>query len=228
MIIKKFIVVASVAVALVAGGPVRVFAQKNIESDPAFLAIDKAFDFKTLKPEVNINLPKFLLKDALAEMGGKDDPLGKSGINISELIQDVKLIRVVVMEGKKEQAEAIAKGVATLRASLEKNWTPITVVADGKEHVGIYAMSDASGESTAGLAVLIHDGKEAVIANIVGKVSIGKILKAAGKMDKLPKDLIKMLSAAAVGKDGQEKAGAEKPAEEKGTEKVKGPEKVGN
>jgi hypothetical protein len=224
MIMKKLIAVLTLA--LIAAGPARAMAQDNIEKDRGYLGIDKAFDFKTIKPEVNINLPKFLLKDALADMGGKDDPLAKSGINLSELIQDVKLIRVVVMEGRKEHGEAIAKGVAALRASLEKNWTPITAVSEGKEHVGVYAISDASGESTAGLALLIHDGNEAVIANIVGKVSIGKILSVASKMDKFPKDLLKKLSGAAGGekesgkKDGEKTKGSE--------EKEKNAEKAGN
>ena len=45
----------------------------------------------------------------------------------------------------------------------------------------------------AGLAVLIHDGNDAVIANVVGKISIGKLIKIASHMDKMPKDLLKKL-----------------------------------
>ena len=205
MIMKRLIAILTLA--FIAACPARVIAQSNLENDPAYLAIDKAFDFKTIKPEVNINLPKFLLKDALADLdGGKNDPFAGSGINISELIQDIKLIRVVVMEANKTNSEAVAKGIATLRSTLEKKWTPIAVVAEKNEKVGIYAISDPTGESTAGLAVLIHekDG-EAVIANIVGRVSLGKIVKAASQMNKFPKDLLKKLTNAA------ETGGAEKP-----------------
>lgn len=212
MIMKKLIAIFTLA--FIAAGPARVVAQNNLESDPAYLAIDQAFDFKTVKPEVNINLPKFLLKDALADFdGGKDDPFAASGVNISDLIRDIKLIRVVVIEGQKTNSEAISQGVAKLRSSLEKNWTPITVVADGKEHVGVYAMGDAAGESTAGLALLIFDGKEAVIANVIGRVSLGKIMKVASRFDKIPKDFLKKLNGAA------EKESAEKP---------KTPEKAAN
>jgi hypothetical protein len=205
MIMKKL--VAILAVAFIAAVPSRVIAQSNLENDPAYLAIDKVFDFKTIKPEVNINLPKFLLKDALADLdGGKNDPFAGSGVNIAELIQDIKLIRVVVMESNKTNSEAVAKGIAALRSTLEKNWTPITVVADENDKVGVYAISDPSGESTAGLAVLIHEkGGDAVIANIVGRVSLGKIVKAASQMNKFPKDLLKKLTKAA------ESGGAEKP-----------------
>jgi hypothetical protein len=214
---KKLVTI--LAVAFIAACPTRVSAQNNnLENDPAFLPIDKAFDFKTIKPEVNINLPKFLLKDALADFdGGKNDPTAAAGLNISELIKDIKLIRVVVMEGKKDKnknsSEAIAKGMATLRSTLEKSWTPVAVVAEEKEKVGIYAMGDPSGESTAGLAVLVHEeGGDAVIANIVGRVSVGKIMKAASQMGKLPKDLLKKLNSAGAGETGGEKTkeGSEK------------------
>jgi hypothetical protein len=219
--------VAILTVALIAACPARVIAQNNnLENDPAYLPIDKAFDFKTIKPEVNINLPKFLLKDALADFdGSKSDPAAGAGVNISELIKDVKLIRVVVMEGKKDKkknnSEAIAKGMATLRSTLEKSWTPIAVVAEDKEKVGIYALGDPSGESTAGLAVLVHEeGGDAVIANIVGRVSVGKIMKAASQMGKLPKDLLKKLNSAG-GDEGKE--GGEKTKED--AEKTKEPAK---
>jgi hypothetical protein len=205
MNLKKHI--AILAVTLIAACPGRAIAQSNLENDPAYLAIDNAFDFKTVKPEVNINLPKFLLKDALADLdGGKDDPFAGSGINISELIRDIKLIRVVVIGGHKNNSEAVAKGVATLRATLEKKWTPITVVSEEKEKVGIYAISDPTGESTAGLAILIHEGGgEAVIANVVGHVSLGKIVKAASQIKQFPKDLLKKLNTAV------ETGAAEKP-----------------
>ena len=45
----------------------------------------------------------------------------------------------------------------------------------------------------AGVAVLVCDGGEAVIANIVGRVSIAKLIKIAMQTNKLPKDLLKKL-----------------------------------
>lgn len=201
--------VAILALALIAACPARLFAQNNLENDPGYLAIDKAFDFKTIVPEVNINLPKFLLKDALSDLdGGKNDPFAGTGINISELIKDIKLIHVVVLDADKTNSEAVVKGVALLKSTLEKGWTPIAVVAEGKETVAVYAIGDPSGEFTAGLAVLIHEGGgDAVIANVVGRVSLGKIVKAAAHFNKIPKDLLKKLTAAT------ETGGTEKPKE---------------
>ena len=212
MIMKKLIAILTLA--LLAACPLRVLGQNNIESDPAYLAIDKAFDFKTIKPEVNINLPKFLLKDALADLdGSKNDPFAGTGINVAELVQDIKLIRVVVMEGRKTNNAAVTKGVEKLRATLDHKWTPIAVVAE--EKVGIYAISDPSGESIGGLAIVIDEkGGDTVIANIVGRVSIGKIVKAASQMNKFPKDLLKKLSAVTEGGETSKPAETPKVKEE--------------
>jgi hypothetical protein len=219
MIMKKLIAILTLAV--IAASPARLLAQTNLENDPGYLAIDKAIDFTKVKPEVNINLPKFLLKDALSDLdGGKNDPLAGSGIIISELIQDIKLIRVIVIEGQKADSEDLVKGMAKLRSTLESKWTPIVSISEEGQKVGVYAISDSAGESTAGLAVLIHEKGDAVIANIVGRISLGKIVKAASRFDKIPKDLLKKLSASA-----PENAGAEKPKE---GEKTKASEKSSN
>lgn len=182
------------AIALLVGGSAPTRAGAGLESEPAYLPIDKAIDLKTLRPEVNVNLPRFLLQDAVSEMnGGKDDPLAGTGINLAELIKDVKLIRVVVFDVDKTQRAALSNGVVALREILETRWTPIATVPN--DNVGVYALGDASGESIAGLAVLVHDGDNAVVANIVGRVSLSKIVKVASRFDKFPKDLLKKLGA---------------------------------
>jgi hypothetical protein len=174
------------------------FAQSNLETDPGYLAIDKAIDLKTVRPEVNVNLPRFLLKDAAATLnGGPDDPFAGTGINFADLVSDVKLIRVVVIEAGKTNRAALDKGVKALRTELEAKWTALVTVPE--DQVGVYVRSSENGESMAGLAVLIYDGGDAVIANVVGRVSVGKILKIASKMDKLPKDLLRKLSGAVPG-----------------------------
>jgi hypothetical protein len=203
MIMNRFIPILTLALTAVA--PARALAQANLENDPAYLAIDKAIDLAAIRPEVNVNLPRFLLQDALSGLnGGPDDPFAAAGVNLAELVKDVKLIRLVVIEGNQTNRAALAKGVAALRQSLESKWTPIvTVPEDG---VGIFALGDPSGATMAGLALLIHDDGEAVIANIVGRVSLANIVKLASRLDEFPKDLIKKLSKAG---SGDAAAGAE-------------------
>jgi hypothetical protein len=199
---------------LVALYPAFTQAQNGLEKDPAYLAIDDAIDLKTIRPEVNVNLPRFLLQDALSEFnGGTDDPLAGTGINIADLVKDIKLIRVVVIQAKETNRVELDKGLATLRATLESKWTAIATVPE--ENVGVYALSDASGEKMMGLAVLVQDKSEAVIANIVGRVSIGKIVKLASQSNKFPKDLLKKLMKAGNPEKGEKPvADGEKPVSE--------------
>ncbi len=165
-------------------------SSNSIESDPAYLPIDKLLDLKAIPPQVDVNLPRFLLKDALSGLtNGSMNALAKNGIDIGDLIKDVKLIRVVVIETSKTNRAALAKSMKELRSTLSSKWTAVVNVPE--DNVGIYAMPDASGESNTGVAVLIFEENEAVIVNVVGHVSIGKLMQIATQSNKLPKDLLK-------------------------------------
>jgi len=188
---KKWIM--SFILGLLTAYPLAGFGQTSVENDPAYLPIDKVLDLKTIRPEVNLNLPRFLLKDALSELNSSTNGSGVGGTDIADLIKDVKLVRVVVIEANKTNRAAVDKAVTALQSDLEKKWTTIVRVHEEKEHVGIYAMSDPTGESTTGLAILVFDGKDAVIGNIVGRVSIGKLMKIASQSGKFPKDFLKKL-----------------------------------
>jgi len=185
-------IVSALTLAITITCPLLSLGESSVENDPAYLPIDKVIDLKAIRPEVNLNLPRFLLKDAASELSsGTNAPLGDTGIDLQELIKDVKLIRVVVIEATKTNRTALDVAVKKLRSDLEAKWT--TIVSVPEDNVGIYAMGDPAGESMTGLAVLIYDEGDAVIANIVGKVSVGKLIKLASKMDKMPKDLLKKL-----------------------------------
>lgn len=184
--------VSSFALALVAACPLAGFGQNNLEKDPAYLPISKVLDLKTVRPEVDINLPRFLLKDAVAELSntpGASPALG--GLDLADLIKDVKLIRVLVIESNATNRPALDKAVKSLRADLEKKWTAIVSVPES--NVGVYAMGDPSGDSTTGLAVLVCDGDNVVVGNVVGHVSVGKLLKIATQSGKVPKEFLKKL-----------------------------------
>lgn len=203
---KDLLTSLSVALVLFAAGDA--LAQSNLEKDPGYLAIDKTIDLKTVRPEVNVNLPQFLLKDAAESLnGGPDDPFAGTGIKFADLIKDIKLIRVVVIEAGKTNRSLLDKGIAALRAELDSKWTAVVTVPE--DNVGVYVRSGDSGESMAGLAVLVNDDGDAVIANVVGRVSLGKILKIAAHFDKLPKDLLKKLAAPAAELEGK----ADRPTE---------------
>jgi hypothetical protein len=209
--------IPSLAFAVLVSSPLAGLAQDSLETDPGYLPIDKAIDLKTIRPEVNVNLPRFLLKDAASTLnGGKDDPFAGTGINFAELVKDIKLIRVLVIEAGKTNRAALDKSIKVLRTELEGKWTSIVSVPE--ENVGVYMRSSDDGESMAGLAVLVYDGGDAVIGNVVGQVSIGKVLKIASRLDKFPKDLLKKITLPPSASDEKSDPGADKgqPAAEKG------------
>ena len=51
---NKLICTFTLALASVTVCPLASFSQNSLENDPAYLAIDKAIDLKTIQPEVNI------------------------------------------------------------------------------------------------------------------------------------------------------------------------------
>ena len=187
---KKLITLFTLAI--IAACPLASFGEGSIESDPAYLPIDKVIDLKAIPPQVNVNLPRFLLKDALSGFTNGSGNTLANGIDLADLVKDVKLIRVVVIETAKTNRPAVDKAVKTLRAELDSKWTAIVNVPEN--NVGIYAMGDPSGETVAGVAVLIADGNNVVIVNVVVHVSIGKLVKLAAQSNKLPKDLLKNLA----------------------------------
>ena len=187
--------ISSLTLALLAVCPLVSFAEEDLEKDPAYLPIDKVLDLKKIHPTVNVNLPRFLLKDVASGFdGGTNDPLAEAGINFPDLVKDVKLIRVVVIEGNDTNRVDLEKGMKTLKGTLESKWTQIVTVPE--ENVGVYAMGDPAGESMSGLAVMVYEkGDDAVIVNIVGHVSIGKLIKIATQSGKLPNGMLEKLRA---------------------------------
>lgn len=210
---KKLITLLTLA--SIAICPLAAFSQTDMEKDPAYLPIDKFLDLKAIPPKVNVNLPRFLLKDAISNLGNTD-ALAKNGIDLPDLVKDVKLIRVVVIEANKTNHADLEKSVKKLRAELDAKWTPIVTVTEGN-NVGVYAKGDPSGETMAGVAVLVFNGDNLVIGNVVGHVSITKLIAVAMKSKQLPKDFFKNLQTGGGQPPEQPSAKADKTNEGVGT-----------
>src|SRR6185312_330562 len=104
---KKLITI--LALALVAACPFASHAENSIESDPAYLPIDKVLDLKAIPPQVNVNLPRFLLKDAISGLTNMPNKSLPGGVDLADLVKDVKLIRVVVLDVSKTNRTAVQK-----------------------------------------------------------------------------------------------------------------------
>jgi len=199
-------IIALLSIMLITACPSISFGQDNIQNDRAYLPIDKVLDLKTIPSQVNINIPRFLLKDAISGLS-ETNLLKESGIDLADLVKDIKLIRIVVVEVTQTNKQALDTAVKTLQKELVAKWTPIVQVTEDK--VNIYAMRDAKGESPAGLAMLCNNDDDVIIINVVGHVSIAKIINIASKNNnKVINDVVKKLT-------GEEKPSMAQPAETK-------------
>jgi hypothetical protein len=205
----------SLALALLVSFPGLAPAQTDLERDPAYLPIDKVLDLKLAKPEVSVNLPRFLLMDAVSEVDlGTNSPFAAAGTSLKELVQDIKLIRFIILSTDDTNKSHVDEAVAKLNKHLETNW--VSVFSLPEENIGVFVLSDPSGEAVGGVAMIMHNGNETILGNIVGRVSIGKLLKVATKIDRkngasfIPKDLIERLTQASTGGGSSEKSS--KPA----------------
>ncbi|MFM1945062.1 MAG: hypothetical protein RI897_4044 [Verrucomicrobiota bacterium] len=170
--------------------PMMAMAQDNLKSDPAYLRIDEVFDLEIAKPEVNVNLPRFLLMNALGEFDGtREDPFAAAGIQIKEVLEDIKLVRVMIIEATDANRKHVDGAVAALRKDLSSKWISVVTIPD--DGIGIYAMGSADGGKMAGLAVLIADGGDVIVANIVGSLPLGKVLKMAANINGPQGEMIK-------------------------------------
>ncbi len=197
---------------LLLGSPLLSTAQEGLKKEPAYLGIDEVLDLKQAKPEVNVNLPRYLLMNALSEFNnGPDDPFAAAGINLADILKDIKLIRVLIIEATDENRAHVDSAVAALRQNLETKWN--TIVSIPEENIGVYTMGDQSGEKMAGLAVLIANDGDVVIGNVVGELPLGKIVKIAAQMKGPNGNLIRQALSKFTGLSSEETA--EPPTPEK-------------
>jgi len=177
---NRVLIAALIAVLLIGGTSLHAQESGPIKQHPAYLPLDQYVDLKLAEPTVNVNLPKFLLNNMLSELGeGGDDPFGEVGIQIKDLVKDIKLIQVMLFELEGSRSGSIQKslksGIDKLQGYMGDNWIPIVKVPE--ENVGIYAMGDESGERMIGLAMTVIQDEIVVVGNLVGEISIGKIVK---------------------------------------------------
>ena len=74
-----------------------------------------------------------------------------------------------MIQANETNRPALEKAAKALRGELDAKWMPIVSVPEN--NVGVYAKSDPSGESMAGVAVLVFNGDNFVIANAWSEMS---------------------------------------------------------
>lgn len=146
------------------------FGQETaLTNEPGFV------DFGNLEqvygePNVMINVsPTFL---SLLANASKDDP------EASELLKDLKGVRISVYETAGKTGPAIERVAKVRRMLSAAQWQPIVQTKEHNRAVQIY--TKLKNEKMQGLAVMAVDNEEAVFINIVGAIDpaqLGNIME---------------------------------------------------
>ena len=125
---------------------------------------------------VEINIKGALLSFA-AKVAEKSEP------KASELLKNLKQVRVNVLKLTDKNREQIAERAKAIRGQLSTDkWEQIVSVQDKKEDVGVYVKM--SEEVIQGLVVTVIDGaKEAVFVNIVGDIRADQLAEVADQLN---------------------------------------------
>ena len=129
---------------------------------------------------VEVNIKGALLSFA-AKIAEKSEP------KASELLKNLKQVRVNVLKLSDANRAAITERAKSIRAKLtSENWEQVVSVQEKKEDVGVYLKMRAD-ESIEGLVVTVIDsGKEAVFVNIVGNIKADQLAELAGHLNLEP------------------------------------------
>lgn len=125
---------------------------------------------------IEVNIKGALLSFA-AKVAEKSEP------KASELLRNIKEVRVNVLKLTEKNREAIAERAKAIRAQLTtEKWEQIVAVQDKKEDVGVFVKM--SEEAIQGLVVtVLEGGKEAVFVNIVGDIRADQVAEVADRLN---------------------------------------------
>lgn len=167
-------------------------AQGPMERVPGYVAIEELglLDLSTV--EVNINLTGAMLKALASSAEGGDSDLAL-------LIHDVSRVRVLVGPPPAGTPAAL---VATLRTAVDRleseGWIRLISVREGDDEE-VAVLSLESGDLIRGLAVLVLDGEEAVLVNLVGEMRpevMGRLMGSLDSLDAVAAELAEASGAA--------------------------------
>lgn len=125
--------------------------------------------------EVNLNGNLLSLAAKIAE---KQEP------EVSDLIRNIKAIRVNVVGLDDGNREALGNRMSQVRSELEaKGWERIVTVLEKGQDIGVY-LKHRGEEAIEGVVVtVIENGKQAVFVNVVGDIKPEKLALLAEHFD---------------------------------------------
>ena len=143
----------------------------SLSDHPGYFPLEELEIISSEEASVEINLQGAMLK-MIGKATIAEDP------EFAEIVSNLEAIRVRIapMENldPDKARSAMAQGAALLE---ERGWQAMVRIRDEDEQVYIYSLE--SGESMAGMTVLVVDSDEAVMVNLVGDIdfeSLGSLV----------------------------------------------------
>jgi len=172
-------------VALLIAAAALASAQTPVEREPGYVGVESLGLLDPGSVEVNINLTGAMLQ-ALASSSQRSDT------DLATLLQDVQRVRVL---SGPVPAGDVAALVAKLHAAVvrleSEGWIRLVSIHE-KDDEEVAVLSLESGSLIHGIAVLVLDGDEAVVVNVVGSMRpevLGRLLGSLDSLDHVTEEL---------------------------------------
>jgi hypothetical protein len=151
-----------------------IHAQSPVEEHPGYFPLDELEILPRDNLNIEINLRKPLLK--MVALAADDDP------ELTAIISNLEAVRVMVGSLEGLDPEAVRANIRSAAERLDKQgWQAIIRVRDDVEEVYFYAMETEG--TIEGLTVLIVDGEEATLLNLVGAIDPENLLGLGRGLD---------------------------------------------
>ncbi len=149
----------------------------DLRSHPGFVALEDLNLFGPDGPTTDVDLHGPMMK-LVASATASSDP------ELSAALAGILRIRVLASEDVGDE-QAVRSAIAGAGEQLEAaGWTRMARVADGDEMVLVLVRE--AGEHFSGMTVLVADGDEASLVNLVGDIDPATIGRLAAHLDALP------------------------------------------
>lgn len=160
----------------------RGLSQEELERQPGYVDFGDVWDWSDGDEEVEIHLTQPLLGVVGSFVRG-DDP------ELADLILDLHLVRVNQFTFRRRDEDAVRNFIDETGDRLRNDrWDNIVKVRDRDERVNVFVKLDGDGKDPAetflsGLCVLVVDGSEAALVNVVGRFRLEDVAKVGRQFD---------------------------------------------
>lgn len=160
----------------------RALSEEELRQEPGYVDFGDVWEWSDGDEEVEIHLTQPLLGVVGSFVRGEDPELAK-------MIMDLHLVRVNQFTFRRRDEDTVRDFIDTTGDRLRgERWENIVKVRDGDERVNVFVKLDGDGSDPAetflnGLCILVIDGDEAALVNVVGRFRLEDVARVGHQFD---------------------------------------------